>query len=33
MKMDDEMPIYMENMIGILMKKTLLRVKEFIEKI
>lgn len=33
MKMDDELPIYMENMIGILMKKTLLRVKEFIEKI
>lgn len=33
MKMDDEMPIYMENMIGILMKKTLLRVKEFIEKV
>ena len=33
MKMDDEIPIYMENMIGILMKKTLLRVKEFIEKI
>ena len=33
MKMDDELPIYMENMIGVLMKKTLLRVKEFIEKI
>ena len=33
MKMDDELPIYMENMIGILMKKTLLRVKEFIEKV
>tara|TARA_B000000477_G_scaffold104133_1_gene93994 strand:+ start:276 stop:860 length:585 start_codon:yes stop_codon:yes gene_type:complete len=33
MEMDDELPIYMENMIGVLMKKTLLRVKEFIEKI
>ena len=33
MEMDDELPIYMENMIGILMKKILLRVKEFIENI
>ena len=30
--MEEELPIYMENMIGMLMKKILLRVKEFIEK-
>ncbi len=33
MQMEEELPIYMENMIGILMKKILLRVKEFIEKV
>lgn len=32
MQMEEELPIYMENMIGMLMKKILLRVKEFIEK-
>tara|TARA_Y100000996_G_scaffold20048_1_gene14797 strand:- start:6371 stop:6949 length:579 start_codon:yes stop_codon:yes gene_type:complete len=32
MQMEDELPIYMENMIGMLMKKILLRVKEFIER-
>ena len=33
MQMEEELPIYMENMIGMLMKKILLRVKEFIEKV
>ena len=33
MEMDDELPIYMENMIGKLMKQLFLRIKEFIESI
>ena len=33
MEIDEELPIYMENMIGILMKQMFLRIKEFIEKL